>query len=69
VSILLAEHWDLLPELNAIVKSDAWFLEFVLKHIDESVPADRWAKVREVATTRCPKDSSDLCKAIASRAS
>jgi hypothetical protein len=68
VSILLAEHWNLLEQLHVISKSEPWFLEFVLKHVDESVPADRWAKIRELATTRCPTGHAQLCDKIARQA-
>jgi hypothetical protein len=67
VSILLAERWSLLVQLAEVSNSDPSFLAFVLKHIDETVPQDRWAQVHELATHSCPEAHKALCQSIRAR--
>jgi len=64
VSILLTENWSLLSQLHQISASHPEFLTFVLRHMDESVPEERWARVRELATNSCPIEQRDLCAVL-----
>jgi hypothetical protein len=64
VSTLLADRWPLLDQLDKVTKSDPPFLEFVLGHLDEKVPVERWERIRDFATNRCPKRHEDLCAEI-----
>ena len=66
VSILLADRWPLLDQLDRLVKSDPSFLPFVLKHLNDRVPAERWEKIRDLAINHCPKRHEDLCAEIRS---
>src|SRR5262245_21323613 len=64
VSTLLADRWPLLDQLDRMAESDPSFLPFVLRHLNEKVPADRWERIRALATNRCPKKHEDLCVEI-----
>jgi len=64
ISTLLVDRWPLLDQLDKVTKSDPSFLPFVLGHLDEKVPADRWERIRDLATNRCPKRRVDLCAEI-----
>lgn len=67
VSILFAEHWDQLGALLRLTARDRSFRQFVLRHLDETVPADRWSAIEENAKSRCPSNARSLCKSILSR--
>jgi len=64
ISILLAERWQLLSQLDRISKSEPKFLLFVLEHIDRTIAADRWERIRDSATNRCPNKQAVLCDRI-----
>ena len=67
VSILFAEHWDQLGALLRLTARDRSIRQFVLRHLDETVPADRWSAIEENAKSRCPSNARSLCKSILSR--
>ncbi|WP_148280224.1 hypothetical protein [Rubrivivax gelatinosus] len=67
VSILFAEHWDQLGALLRLAARDRSFRQFVLRHLDETVPADRWSAIEENAKSRCPSNARFLCRSILSR--
>ena len=67
VSLMLSEHWAEVGELGRVCTSDPWLCEFVLKHLDETVPADRLLRIRDLAHTECPKEQRKLCKQIRKR--
>lgn len=64
VSILLAEHWKNIGQLEAILKSDLAFRKFVIKHIDDTVPADRLEHIAKNADERCRQNLKKLCRDI-----
>lgn len=65
ISLVLEEKWADLPELQALVKLDAGFQNFVLKHLNESVPARRLSAIQSHARQRCAPNLSGLCGRIA----
>ena len=67
VSILVADHWADLKSLSNLIAKDRSFLQFVLRHLDETVPADRLARIEANAKVRCPVNTRSLCKEIFSR--
>jgi hypothetical protein len=69
VSLLLAEHWEDIGQLGAISRIDAAFRNFVIRHTDESVPADRLKRIATNSTRRCPRSLSILCRDIEGAAS
>ena len=68
VTILLADHWEALPQLTTLAASDSKFRAFVLKHIDATVPTERLERIANHARSRCPQQHRDLCAAIIKRA-
>ena len=64
VGRLLAFDWQHLRRLSELTKSDKEFKRFVLKHIDELIPADELKIILENARTHCPAGMEGLCKQI-----
>ena len=64
VSQLLADQWRDIRQLDELVRSQSSFREFVLRHIDESPPAERLVRIGENARARCPQDLEGLCRMI-----
>lgn len=64
VGRLLAFDWRHLKRLYELTKSNKEFERFVLKHIDELVPADELKIILENARTHCPAGMEGLCKRI-----
>jgi hypothetical protein len=64
VSKLLAHDWDSLPELLSLIVSNKEFEEFVISHIDETVPVDELNLIINNSISRCPKDASAFCDRI-----
>ena len=65
ISLVLEERWVDLTELQALVERDKSFESFVLKHLNESVPAKRLAAIQAHARERCVPNLSRLCGWIA----
>lgn len=64
VTLLLAEHWRDIRQLEATLKLDPSFREFVIRHIDETVPGDRLKRIVENANKRCQRSLKNLCRDI-----
>jgi len=65
VSSLLADRWDLVNDLRMLSSKDKRFMNFVMKNINEAVPADRARKIMENSTKECfPKENKQLCQKI-----
>jgi len=69
VGRLLGDDWKHFDRLIALAKADKRFQSFVLRHVDETVPADTSAKISRNARTRCPSGAKSLCRLIADKAS
>ena len=69
VGKLLADNWNQFPDLVKLATSDQRFQTFVVRHVDETVPADALKKTAHNAKSRCPVDAAGLCKLIARAAS
>ena len=65
VTKLLADDWKSFNRLVALTSRNKNFKSFVLKHIDESVPADRLAKIANNARSECSSSGKHLCLSIA----
>jgi len=68
VTTLLDTNWSSLQALANLSSSDPSFLDFVLKHIDLSVPTDRLKRISRQARSECPPGLAELCAKIASTA-
>jgi hypothetical protein len=65
VSSLLADRWDLVNDLRMLSSKDKRFMNFVLKNINEAVPAGRAKKIMQNSTKECfPKETKQLCLKI-----
>jgi len=64
VTLLLAEHWQELWQLEKILKHDSTFLKFVVRHINETVPVERLNRIVNNAHKQCPKSLKSLCRDI-----
>jgi hypothetical protein len=68
VSRLLADHWLQTGRAATLSRNDVAFRSFIVRHVDDSVPADRLARIRRNAQTTCPVGARALCLAIANAA-
>lgn len=64
ISLLLAEQWSDIQQLGAILISHSAFQEFVIKHIDETVPSRRLECIVRNVRERCPQGLEDICHEI-----
>jgi len=64
VGHLLADRWKEFPKLSRLTDSDPGFLPFVIRHIDLTIPAETWDRIRENAKVACPRGHDQFCKAI-----
>jgi hypothetical protein len=62
-SLLMADKWLSLNRLNSLTQRDEKFLEFVLKHIDETVPEERLLQIENNAKNKCPQTTKSICLA------
>jgi hypothetical protein len=64
VTKLLGDDWKSFDRLLALANRNESFRDFVLKHIDESVPADRLTRIANHARSDCPPGGRLLCLSI-----
>jgi hypothetical protein len=64
ISVLLAEQWKDIGQLGDVLKSDPDFQKFVIRHIDETIPADRLSRIAKYADKSCPQNLKNLCRDI-----
>ncbi len=64
VARILADHWRTLPQLSSLVKRDAGFRRFVLRHIDATLNPDDVNKIISKANASCPVGLGSLCNDI-----
>lgn len=64
VTVLLAEHWETVRQLGVAVTIDPAFRKFVIRHIDETVPAERLKQIAKNASKRCSRNLKNLCSDI-----
>lgn len=67
VSILVADHWGTLPKGAALMAADPLFKAFVLRHLSEETPTDRWEKILQNARSQCPNHEERLCRELTQR--
>jgi hypothetical protein len=64
ITRLLADGWKSFGTLQVLTNRSRDFREFILKHIDETVPEDRLAKIATNARSDCTTGGRNLCLAI-----
>jgi hypothetical protein len=65
VTVMLADRWHQLKVLAMLIAGHPQFQGFVLRHITESVPAERLKRITHQAQTKCPEGYRELCDDIA----
>ena len=65
VGKLLGDKWAEFPKLAKLAQTDLRFQRFVLKHIDETVPADTLEMIARNAKLRCSSGAKRLCALVA----
>ena len=61
ISKRLADDWQSLYDLKTIIMRDFAFRDYVMRHLDTSVPEDRLARIAGNATANCQVDTGILC--------
>ncbi len=69
VGKLLAEKWIRFARLAVLLKADPRFQEFVLRHIDGTLPPEMLDKIKENAQLHCPGRQTRLCRLLTRAAS
>jgi hypothetical protein len=64
VTKLLADDWTSFNRLLPITNRNRNFRDFMLKHIDESVPGNRLEKIADNVRSQCPARGKRLCASI-----
>jgi len=64
VGRLLANDWELFEKLRTLSLRDKRFEQFVIRHIDDTVPSDYLNKIIDNVNQHCSSDSKRLCKLI-----
>ena len=64
ITLLLAERWGTVWQLEPMVASDPAFRKFIIRHIDETVPAERLKRIAKNAGKRCPRKFKNFCHDI-----
>jgi hypothetical protein len=65
VTRVLDTQWATIGTLAELGAKTPGFLAFVLRHIDETAPPDRLARIAARARSECPAEHENLCSQIA----
>lgn len=69
VGRLLADNWDQFSDLVRLAAREKSFQSFVLRHVDETIPADTLKKIVQNARHHCPTEAAGLCRMVIRAAS
>jgi hypothetical protein len=64
VTRLLSDDWQDISQLSVIIKSDPSFREFVIHHVDETVPAKRLSQIAENVDKQCLLSMRSFCSEL-----
>lgn len=64
ISVLMTEQWKSIDQFVRLSKKDSAFHAFVIRHLDETVPADRLQKIKFNAESNCIKSAQNVCLEI-----
>lgn len=64
VTQLLSSDGSEWRHLAGLVKEDERFLAFVLKHMDETMPQERLARIEANARSNCPRQARRICESV-----
>jgi hypothetical protein len=61
IARLLVDHWNTLPVLATLVKSDPGLKRFVLRHIDTTLDTADLYEISRLSSSHCPEGVAGLC--------
>lgn len=64
VGKLLANDWAHFPRFVRLANADKRFGQFVVRHVDESLPGETLEKISKNARSECPANAKRLCALI-----
>lgn len=64
ITLLLAVHWETMRQIEPMIASDPAFRKFIIRHIDETVPAERLQRIAINASKQCPRNLKSICQDI-----
>ena len=64
IAQLLADRWQTLPQLQALIRREPALQPFVLRHINTTLDTGTLNRIRREATSACPADAASLCADI-----
>ncbi len=64
ITLLLADHWETIRQIEPMIASDPAFRKFIIRHIDETIPADRLQRIARNTSNQCPQNLNNLCQDI-----
>jgi hypothetical protein len=65
ITKLLSDDWKSFNQLVLLTNRSRGFRRFVLRHIDDTVPADRLANIAKNVRSDCTAKDQGLCRSIA----
>jgi hypothetical protein len=68
ITVLLSRHWGTVRGLQTRLNLTPAFRPFVVRHIDETVPADRLKHIAQNAENKCPSGAERFCREVESAA-
>ncbi|WP_175839817.1 hypothetical protein [Burkholderia contaminans] len=64
ITLLLADHWKTLRQIEPLIMAEPPFRKFIVRHIDETVPAKRLQRIARNASQQCPRNLKSFCQDI-----
>lgn len=68
IARLLVDHWETLPQLDALIRHNPRLKPFVLRHIDTTLDTGDLAKIGTLAASACPAGMANLCRDLSTAA-
>lgn len=69
IARLLVDHWQTLPQLEALVRRHPALKAFVLRHIDTTLDTGDLSKIETLSLSSCPTGMGSLCRELGAAAS
>lgn len=63
-TLLLANHWGTTRQMEPMIASDPAFRRFIVRHVNDTVPAERLRRIARNAGKQCPRHLKSFCEDI-----
>lgn len=63
-TLLLADHWGTIQQLEPMIVSDPAFRAFIVRHVDATVPAERLRRIAAKCGHTMPGTLKNFCREI-----